>query len=73
MQYLTTLPTDERRQTYVILLCQSFATGDTMNAYAQSVDLLINYQDIAQFATVAGPAFEEHEEGNRFFTAALRK
>ena len=73
LQYLCALPTDERRQTFVVLLCQSFATSDAMNAYAQSVDLLINYQDIAQFAVVAGPAFEEHEEGTRFFKTALRK
>ncbi len=73
LQSLTALPTDDRRQTFVLMLCQSFATSDAMNAYARSVDLLINYQDIAQFAAVVGPAFEEHEEGNRFFKAALKK
>ena len=73
LQDLAAMSTDDRRQTYVILLCQSFATGDAYQAYAQSVNLLINYQDIAQFAAVAEPAIEEHEEGNRFFKAALRK
>ena len=73
LQYLTALATDDRRKTFVVMLCQSFATADAMNAYAQSVDLLINYQDIAQFAAVTGPAFEEHEEGGRFFKAALKK
>ncbi len=73
LQHLTALPTDERRQTFVILLCQSFPTSDAENAYAQSVDLLINYQDIAQFAAVTVPAVEEHAEGNRFFKEALKK
>ena len=73
LQFLTALATDDRRQTFVVMLCQSFTTADAMNAYAQSVDLLINYQDIAQFAAVTGPAFEEHEEGIRFFKAALKK
>ena len=73
LRYLAALPTDERRATYIIMLCQSFATGDEMNAYAQSVDQLINYQDIALFAGLVAPALEEHQEGNRFFEAALRK
>lgn len=71
--HLTTLPTDERRATYVIMLCQSYSTGDEMNAYALSVDHLINYQDIAQFSSLVVPALEEHHERNRFFEAALRK
>lgn len=73
LHHLAATTTDDRRQTYLILLCQSFATGDAYQAYAQSVDLLISYRDIAQFAAVATPAIEEHEEGNRFFKAALRK
>lgn len=70
---ITLLPTDERRATFVVMLCQSFATGDERSAYAWSVDMLINYQDIGQFATLVVPVVEEHNETNRFFTAALRK
>lgn len=71
LRYLVALPTDERRGIYLVLLCQSFATGDELNAYAQSVDLLINYQDIQRFAEMVAPALEEHEAGNRHFAAAL--
>ena len=70
---LAAVPTDERRATYIVMLCQSFATGDDMNAYALSVNQLINYQDIAQFSALMVPAMEEHQESNRFFDAALRK
>ena len=73
LRHLSAVPTDERRATYVVMLCQSFGTGDEMNAYALSVDQLINYQDIAQFSALVVPAMEEHQEGNRFFEAALRK
>ncbi len=73
LRHLAAVTTDERRATYIVMLCQSFATGDDMNAYALSVDQLINYQDIAQFSAVVAPALEEHHEGNRFFDAALRK
>ena len=73
LQCLALLPTDERRATYVVLLCQSFTTGDERGAYAQSVDQVINYEDIAQFASLVEPALEEHEEGNHHFvTVAAR-
>ena len=72
-QHLCATLTDERRQTFVVMLCQSFNTGDETYAYALSVDQLINYQDIGQFAQLVVPTVEEHTEGNRHFTAALRK
>ena len=71
--HLAAMPTDERRATYAIMLCQSYQTSDEMNAYALSVDQLINYQDIGQFSALVVPALEEHQERNHFFEAALRK
>lgn len=73
LQHLSSVTTDERRATYVLMLCQSFATGDDLNAYALSVNQLVNYQDIAQFSALLAPAMEEHQDRNRFFDAALRK
>ncbi len=73
LRHLAQLGTDERQAMFVILLCQSYATGDELNAYALSVDQLINYQDVAQFSALVGPAVEEHNDGNRHFTVALRK
>jgi hypothetical protein len=73
LQHLAALPNDERRATYVVLLCQSFATSDEMGAYSLSVDQLVNYQDISQFASLVAPALEEHAEGNHHFvTVAAR-
>ena len=69
LRHLTAMPMDERRGIYLVMLCQAFATGDELNAYAQSVDLLINYQDIANFAELMAPALEDHEIGNRHFQA----
>ena len=73
LHHLAGVTTDERRATYLVMLCQSFETGDEPNAYALSVNLLINYQDIAQFSALVVPAMEEHQERNHFFDAALRK
>ena len=67
------LQTDERRQTFVVMLCQSFTTGDERAAFAWSVEMLINYQDIGQFGALVVPVIEEHNESNRFFHAALHK
>jgi len=73
LEYLADLPTDQRRATYVVLLCQSFNTGDELEAYAHSVDQVISYQDISQFESLVAPALEEHEEGNHHFvTVAAR-
>lgn len=73
LRHLATMATDERRATFAVLLCQSFATGDELNAYAQSVDLLINYTDVGQFNALVVPALDEHAEGNRNFEAVLKK
>jgi CheY-like chemotaxis protein len=73
LQHLAALPNDERRATYVVLLCQSFSTGDAMGAYALSVNQLVKYQDIGQFAALVGPAIEEHEEANHHFTAVAAR
>jgi hypothetical protein len=73
LQHLAAMPTDDRHGVYVILLCQSFATGDELNAYAQSVNQLIHYQDLTQFAELVGSSLEEYEAGNRHFHAVLRE
>ena len=73
LQHLSAMAMDDRRQTYVVLLCQAFATGDELNAYAWSVDQVISYQDIGEFANLVVPAVEEYTERNRHFTAVLAK
>jgi hypothetical protein len=73
LHHLAALPNDERRATYVVLLCQSFATGDEMGAYALGVDQLVSYQDIGQFSALVVPALEEHEEANHHFTAVAAR
>ena len=73
LEHIMLMSTDERRDVYVVMLCQAFATGDERGAYAWSVNQAINYQDIGQFATLVTPRVEDHVESNRFFTAAMRK
>ncbi len=73
LRQFSTMGTDERRGNLVVLLCQSYATGDELSAYALSVDLLINYTDVAQFNALVAPMVEERQEGDRHFAAVLGK
>ena len=73
LRHIVMLQTDERRGTFVVMLCQSFTTGDERAAFAWSVEMLINYQDIGQFGALVVPVIEEHNESNRFFHAVLQK
>jgi hypothetical protein len=67
LAHLSSLPTNDRRATYIVLLCQSFATGDDRAAYALGVNLLINYQDVNQFAEILAPAIEEYAHEDYHF------
>ncbi len=41
-----------RREHFVVLLSQRFPTNDAMSAFVQSVDLIVNFADIANFKPV---------------------
>jgi CheY-like chemotaxis protein len=69
LQQLSGLTTDERRQTFIALLGQSFSTGDEEAAFALSVDLLVHYGDVTQFARLLAPAYEDRHRAEQFFQA----
>src|SRR6185436_3489776 len=45
-------PDIQRREHFVVLLSHRFATNDAMSAFVQSVDLIINIADLANFKPV---------------------
>jgi hypothetical protein len=55
-------PDARRREHFVILLSHKFATNDAMSAFVQSVDLVINIADLANFKTVLRRAVAQHRE-----------
>jgi hypothetical protein len=55
-------PDARRREHFVILLSHKFATNDAMSAFVQSVDLVINIADLANFKTVLRRGVEQHRE-----------
>ena len=52
----------QRRQHFVILLSQRFATNDAMSAFVQSVDQIINVSDLANFKPVLRRGVAQYRE-----------
>ncbi|MDQ6833261.1 MAG: hypothetical protein M3008_07670 [Chloroflexota bacterium] len=52
----------QRRQHFVVLLSQRFATNDAMSAFVQSVDQIINVSDLANFKPVLRRGAAQYRE-----------
>ena len=52
LQYLKPLPMAQRRNTFVVAIGDSFRTLDAMQAYANSVHLVINPSELANIAAI---------------------
>jgi hypothetical protein len=51
-----------RREHFVVLLSQRFATNDAMTAFVQSVDQIVNITDIANFKPVVRRGVAQHHD-----------
>lgn len=51
-----------RREHFVILLSHRFATNDAMSAFVQSVDLIVNIADLANFKPILRRGVAQHQE-----------
>jgi len=51
-----------RREHFVVLLSQKLTTNDAMTAFAQSVDLIVNLADIANFKPVVRRGVAQHHD-----------
>lgn len=51
-----------RREHFVVLLSQRFATNDAMPAFVQSVDQIVNIVDIANFKPVVRRGVAQHHD-----------
>src|SRR3989442_3186646 len=59
---LTRRPDTQRRQHFVVLLSQRFATNDAMSAFVHSVDQVINITDLANLKPVLRRGVTQHHE-----------
>jgi hypothetical protein len=55
-------PGGSRREHFVVLLSQQFATNDAMSAFVQSVDQIVNIGDIANFKPVLRRGVAQHDD-----------
>ena len=65
-------PDARRREHFVALLSHKFATNDAMSAFVQSVDLIVNIADLANFKPVLRRGVSQHRELYRSFTDMLK-
>ncbi|MDQ6656295.1 MAG: hypothetical protein M3Y80_10835 [Verrucomicrobiota bacterium] len=72
LQYLVKLGGAQRRDHFVVLLSQRFATNDAMSAFVQSVDLIVNVSDLANLKPVLRRGVTQYRELYHSFRETLK-
>ena len=62
LRAMTRRPGAERRQHFLVLLSAQFPTNDAMSAFVQSVDLIVNIADLANFKPVLRRGVAQYRE-----------
>jgi hypothetical protein len=65
-------PGTERRQHFLVLLSHQFPTNDAMSAFVQSVDLIVNIADLANFKPVLRRGVAQYRELYSSFHETLK-
>jgi len=71
LQYLAPLPMAQRRNWYVVLVGDSFRTLDAMQAYAQSVHLVVNPTDTTNLGAILKKGLADFELFYRVYRDVL--
>jgi hypothetical protein len=61
-----------RREHFVVLLSRHLLTNDTMSAFVQSVDQIVNFADLANFKPVLRRGVAQHRDLYRPFLDAIK-
>jgi CheY-like chemotaxis protein len=69
--YLASLNMNLRREMFVILIGQRFKTADRLQAFVESVNLILNYDDLPQLVTFLSRGLRDHERFYKVFTECL--
>lgn len=72
LRYLNSLNIAMRRDIFVVLVGNDFRTMDNMTAFANSVNIVVNAQDLNQLAMILKKSLADHQTFYRTFRAALR-
>jgi len=65
-------PGTDRRQHFLVLLSHQFPTNDAMSAFVQSVDLIVNITDLANFKPVVRRGVAQYRELYSSFHETLK-
>jgi CheY-like chemotaxis protein len=68
---IRTLPMSQRRWMYVVLLGREFKTFDNMMAFARSVNVVVNLNDLPHLPAILKKGITDHVEFYRAFRQVL--
>ena len=71
MQYLAPLPMGMRRSSFVCLIGDSFNTLDAMQAFAQSVHVVVNPSDLPNLTAILKKGLAEFEMAYRVYRISV--
>jgi hypothetical protein len=71
LNYLAALPMAQRRSSFVCLVGPSFTTFDAMQAFAQSVHVVLNPADMPNFEPILKKALAEFDQLYQVFRETL--
>ena len=72
LREITKRPGARRREHFVVLVSHLFATNDTMSAFVQSVDQIINVADLANLKPVLQGEVTQHQNLYHSFDQTLK-
>jgi len=73
LQYVQSMSMENRRDMHVVLMSQKLQTLNNMDAYANSVDLVLNYADIGKLDIVIKKSLRDHDRFYKIFKESLVK
>lgn len=71
MNYLSPLPMSQRRDSFICLLGTSFKTLDAMQAFAQSVHLVVNPSDLPNLTAILKKGLAEFDATYKIYRNTL--
>jgi hypothetical protein len=72
LQTMIKCPGTQRRQHFIVLLSHRYPTNDAMSAFVQSVDLIVNIADLANFKPVLRRGVAQYRELYSSFHESLK-
>ncbi len=72
-QNISTLPMQQRRGTFVVMITDRFNTGDGLSAYSLSVNLVLNKEDMPRFVQVLKGEINDYERFYKVFNETLER